>query len=442
MGHLGHLKREYLDLARRLDNNYMRLPEPRTEAAWRGWQEILEILYRPEDAALAAQMPLRPTALARLAERLQMTEAEIEPRLNAMCERGIVMDLVHPVTHETRYLLAPPLGGFLEFSMMRATDHIPKQRLAHALEAYLLGDDTFAREMFDRETVIGRAVVHESALEKDTPEVLDWERATHILAEAEVKAVSLCYCRHTAEHLGKRCDAPLEICMSLGAGADFVIRRGFGRAIDTAEANDILEAARAARLVQIADNVKASPVYICNCCGCCCEQLQAINRFGLPAVTPSGFEPYADGTACKGCGKCARACPVAAITMHPSPGRARRHARLDPIIDRTRCLGCGVCVTACRNRAMRMRRRVQPPEVPATGLERVVRMATERGVLGELMFDDGSRGGAWLGRLLTVIEGLGPVQQAMAKKQIGSRFVRFALARKQGRKARLRANPE
>ena len=57
-------------------------------------------------------------------------------------------------------------------------------------------------------------------------------RATSLIENARSVAVSICYCRHKAQHLGKVCDAPKEICLTLNAGADFVIRRKFGRRIN------------------------------------------------------------------------------------------------------------------------------------------------------------------------------------------------------------------
>ena len=248
MGHLAHVKEEYHELVARLNAGPVGLPEPEGATARAGWQEILELLYTPEEAAIAARLPLMPARIETIASRVGLPAAQLKPRLEAMADKGIVMDLVHPETGEVRYLLSPPVVGFFEFSMMRHDDLIPKKRMAQALDAYTHGDDTFAREVFGGETVVGRAMVHETALgEEVLPDVLDWERATAAIEDAQCIAVQLCYCRHKAEHLGKQCDAPVENCMSLNAGAEFTIRRKLGRAADRSEALEILAAAREQR---------------------------------------------------------------------------------------------------------------------------------------------------------------------------------------------------
>ena len=430
MGHLGHLKQEYRELVERLEAGPVSMPEPRDPHAWEGYKEILEILYTPEEAALAARLPVAPTSLGALSKRLGIAEPELAARLDVMCDKGLVMDLVSARSGKSKYLLSPPVVGFFEFSLMRAKDGIPKKRMAEALHAYTHGDDTFAREVFGGETVVGRALVHETALGDDLPDVLDWERATSIVEEARSWAVALCYCRHKAEHLGQRCDAPMDVCLSLGAGADFVVRRQFGRAIDKSEAMDIMVRSRQSGLVQIADNVRDRPTYICNCCGCCCGQLQAINEYDLPGVNPSGFVAQSDAERCSGCARCSRACPIVAITMIPTREPAKRKNVLSPVVDRDRCIGCGVCVGACKRHAMGMERRPERPSVPQNAVERALRMAIERGHLANLLFDEGgSRGMRFLAGALRALLSLPPAQRALASEQVKSRFVRAALAR-------------
>jgi ferredoxin len=430
MGHLGHLKEQYRELAGRLQVGPVALAEPQDGHAWEGWREILEILYTPEEAALAARMPLRPTSLDRLAARTGETAEALRPRLEAMADKGLVMDLVHPRTGATTWFLSPPVVGFFEFSLMRAKDSVPKKRMAEALHAYTHGDEAFARDVFGGDTVIGRALVHEPALADDPlPDVLDWQRASEVVGDARSWAVSLCYCRHKAEHLGQACDAPMDNCLSINGGADFIIRRGFGRSVERSEALEILARSREQGLVQIADNVQDRPAFVCNCCGCCCEQLQGANRWGLAAVNPSGFVPRRDAAACSGCSRCARACPVAAIEMVPERQAGKKKNGLAPSIDGGRCIGCGVCATACHKGALRMAAGGSARPVPEDAVERVVRMAMERGRLADLLFDQGgSLGNRFLHRAVKALTSLPPASRLLAAEQVKSRFVRAVLS--------------
>jgi ferredoxin len=431
MGHLGRLKDEYRELVDRLGRGPVALPEPADEKAWQGWREILEILYTPEEAALASRLPARPMAVEKLSARLGIPAAELAPRLDAMCDKGVVMDLVHPRTGQKAYLLSPPVVGFFEYSLMRAKDSIPKKRMAEALHAYTHGDPSFAREAFGHSTLVGRALVHETALsDEPLPDVLDWERASRVVEGARSWAVSLCYCRHKAEHLDQACGAPMENCLSLNGGADFVTRRGFGRAIGREEALGIMVRSREQGLVQIADNVQNRPTFVCNCCGCCCEQLRGISQYGLAAVNPSNFIPERQPASCVGCSRCARACPVGAIAMTPVRVTAQQRSGLEPDVDEERCIGCGVCADACHKGALRMGRSGVRRFVPANAVEKAVRMALERNHLADLLFDEGAGlGSRFLHHVVDAIARLPPAQALLASEQVQSRFVKAAVAR-------------
>jgi Pyruvate/2-oxoacid:ferredoxin oxidoreductase delta subunit len=374
-------------------------------------------------------MPVRPATLETVSKRVGIPAEELREKLEPLCDKGLVMDLVHPETAEVRYLLAPPVIGFFEFSFMRAHEDFPREELAEAMDAYAHGDDTFAREVFSNDTVMGRALVNEEQLAGDPlPEVLDWERATALIDEAEEVAVSFCYCRHKAEHLGQDCDAPKEVCLSLNGAATFVARREFGRRISREEAQRILAESREQGLVQIADNVRNRPTYICNCCSCCCGQLDAINRFDLPAVVPSGFVPTLCDESCKGCSRCARDCPVGAISMVPGRSRTQRKRQMRPEIDEERCIGCGVCANCSKVDALEMERGERQRYIPANTLDRALRAAIERGKLPHLLFDEGAgRGSAFLNQALQALNRLPLAQQLLASEQVKSRFVRQAL---------------
>ena len=196
---------------------------------------------------------------------------------------------------------------------------------------------------------------------------------------ARAAAVGVCYCRHKMAHVGRACDAPLEICLTFGTTADSLSRHGFARRIDAAEALDLLAEARSRGLVQFGENVRESVAFVCNCCGCCCEALLAQKRFGaFRPVQTTGFLPEVDGGRCNGCGACAKACPVEAMTLRPA-GDPRVPGRRAASLVEEACLGCGVCVPSCRRDALRLVRREERVIPPRDTARRVVRMALERG---------------------------------------------------------------
>jgi Pyruvate/2-oxoacid:ferredoxin oxidoreductase delta subunit len=303
--------------------------------------------------------------------------------------------------------------------------------LAMAYDAYAASGAWF-RGTGRPTTQIGRTMVNEEALDPElTVEVLDYEKASFVLRDAKRLSVTTCVCRHGAEHLGRACDAPQEICLGVNRGADSAIRHGYGREIDSAEALDLLALGREKGLVQIADNVKHRPMYLCNCCGCCCMQLRTINRHGVQdAVHTSNFIAEPTPELCRGCGRCARRCPVAAIRMVPVLRDGKQVGAMRAEVDREICLGCGVCHSACRHRSMRMAPRPQRVLTPDTTLERVVRMALDRGKLQHLLFDEGDGLPATIAnRVLGVILDLPPARRALAREQVKSRFVQAVMDR-------------
>jgi ferredoxin len=380
---------------------------------------ILELLVDEREATLLSRLPIRPFTVRDAAQRWRLPEAEARARLDELASRAMLVDLFEEP--ERRYVLPPPMAGFFEFSLMRVRGDLDQKALAELLDQYLNVEEDFVRELFTvGETKLGRVFVSEPALsEANALHVLDFERASHVVRTATALGLGLCYCRHKQHHLGRVCAAPLEVCLTLNAAAASLIQHGHARAIDAAEALDLLASARARGLVQFGENVRGGVNFICNCCGCCCEALLAHRRFTLlQSIHTSPFLP-AVAAACTGCGACAHACPVEAIGVGPE-----RVA----MVDLGRCLGCGVCVGACRSQAIALEARPTRVLTPADGVERAVLMALERGKLQHLIFDDPER---WSHRALAAVLGallrLPPARRALIQAQLHSRYVERAL---------------
>jgi NAD-dependent dihydropyrimidine dehydrogenase PreA subunit len=377
---------------------------PTEEAAYRRLQErldrmptgapdtivlrrILRVLFTAEEADLAAQIPTLVT-VADLAGRLGRDESELAAVLDGMARRGLVIDIEH---RGARWVsLAPVVIGFFEFTFMRVRDDAPMEELARLFDDYLFTDPdhAFAQAVFRGSVQVGRSLVREEALPDNPPaEVLDWERATTIVADAATVAVALCPCRHHAQLLGKACDAPLRTCLSFGGAAESLIRAELAERVSTAEALSILDEAKRAGLAQTADNVQRDVSYMCNCCGCCCGMMQAIRTAGIHhAIVSSNWVAETDHDLCRGCRSgCVEACPADAVARVDSAGEGPR--KYWAVVDTERCLGCGVCVDACKFGARTMVPREQRVFTPVDTFDRMVAMAVERGKLGDLLID-------------------------------------------------------
>lgn len=392
--------------------------------------EILKVLFTEKEAALTAQLPLKPFTVEKAASIWKTDAVTARKNLDDLAAKALIVDLERDGRKE--YALPPPMAGFFEFSMMRTRNDIDQKTLGELFYQYMNVEEDFIKELFVHgETKMVKVFVNETVLPEDAAiEVLDYERASETIKTASHRGIGLCYCRHKMQQNDRACGAPLDICMTFGRTAASLIKNGFAREVGVSEGLEQLARAHDLNLLQCAENVRNDAAFICNCCGCCCEALIAARKFALlRPISTTNFLPLVDRAACSGCGRCVDVCPIEAMALVSANDPAKPKAKV-ALLNEEICLGCGVCVRVCAKKSISLRPRKQRVITPATTAHRTVLMAIERGTLHDLVFDNRSLPShRVLAAILGVILKLPPAKQALASRQLKSVYLDRILER-------------
>lgn len=157
-------------------------------------------------------------------------------------------------------------------------------------------------------------------------------------------AVYECACRHARTN---PCQ-PTQVCMVIGQPfVDFTLEHNpqSSRRLTREEALDLLEAEHERGHLHSAwfkDACLNRFYAICNCCKCCCGGIEAMTKYGVPMMAPSGYVASTDTDLCTGCGSCAEACPFGALSVGGD----------ESVLNWEKCMGCGVCIEECPNDAL------------------------------------------------------------------------------------------
>ncbi|MBU2508089.1 MAG: 4Fe-4S dicluster domain-containing protein [Bacteroidetes bacterium] len=416
------LRSAYSNLLDRIN----RFPQgaPQSESLYK----ILKMLFSEREAEFVSLLPIKPFDSKTASRLTKKSLIETEKMLDELSSRGILLDTES--NGKTFYTLPPPMAGFFEFSLMRLRTDIDQKVLSELFYQYLNVEEDFVKELFTTgETQLGRTFINEKAIDKTKLEVLDYERASEVINTASYIGIGVCYCRHKMEHIGKACNAPMNICMTFNGVASSLIRHNIARQVDINEGMDILQQAYGHNLVQFGENVQKDVNFICNCCGCCCEAMLAAKRFAsLNPIHTTNYLPSINDTECNGCAKCVDVCPVEAMTL-VSANNPERSKKKKAKLDEEICLGCGLCIRACNKELIEMHKREHRVITPINSAHRTVMMAIERGQLQNLIFDNHA---LWnhltIAAILGVILKLPPLKQTLASQQMKSRYLSHLLA--------------
>jgi len=134
-----------------------------------GFLKILRRLYSPEDAELILKMPWGQNGLQLVAAVTGLPPAVLRPRLEALADRGLLVDL--RIEEEMKYAIPPMILGFFEYTMMRSGPDADSKALSGLYHEYLEKDDSFWAGNFGHGNRYSpmRTIPHESSVATPSP---------------------------------------------------------------------------------------------------------------------------------------------------------------------------------------------------------------------------------------------------------------------------------
>ena len=303
---------------------------------------LVEHLLTEEEAGLVRTSARSSAACAEgLARAEHRPLDQVEPILRRLADEKRVIVRSGPPEKAALPAAADHAGHFRDgvgVSLARFADRLapPLRRTVRGpLRDRLHGPSTRGlKTPWVRFLPVGKAIeAHPLALPSDHLEV--------VLDQFDVFGVGQCQCRIAAEAVGHGCDKPKGNCAVMGKWAKGALKMGGFRQVSKQELLDIKREAEAHGMVNWIMNVASTKGQCsCSCCGCCCHAMRSISKFNAPGmVAPPHFLPRFDATRCVHCGRCAAACPMAALAVNARQ-KSWRHRQ-------ERCIGCGLCALAC-----------------------------------------------------------------------------------------------
>ncbi len=326
--------------------------------------KLLKRIFRPEDAELFCDLRLNFETVEQISERTGRPLKGLKDHLTEMRERGQILGV--DVDGVKIFKLVPWAFGIYEFQL----PHMDRE-LAEMCEEF---GKVYGEQFFEKKPQLMQVI----PIEKEIPnkqQALSYEQVSNIIENSQSFAVTECICKKEKQLLDDGCDKPTEICTVYAPIPGVFDDPDRYRAISKTDAYAVLNKAEEAALVHLTWNVESGHFFICNCCGCCCGVLRAINELGINAadVINSYYFAEINSDECTACGTCKEErCQVNAIEEEDDAYK----------IIREKCIGCGLCVTTCPSEAISLVRK-QPEEIvspPKDEMDWYEKRAIERGV--------------------------------------------------------------
>jgi NAD-dependent dihydropyrimidine dehydrogenase PreA subunit len=296
---------------------------------------ILKKIFEPEEAELFCDLRLTPETAVQISERTGRPLEGLEQKLMSMWNKGELW--ASELDGIWTFKMIPWVVGIYEFQLKRMD-----REFAVMWEEYRMQwGMQFMRQ--------GPQMMQVVPIEKRIPvkqEALTYQQVSGLIERAESFMVNECICKKQQGLLDNPCSKPTEVCLAMDPvpGTLEKYKALGGKVITRKEAYEVLRKAEEAGLVHLTSNIESGHWFICNCCGCCCGPLRAVNM-GAPNFVNSHYYAEINPELCAACGICAdERCQVKAVDKGDDFYS----------VNKGRCIGCGLCASTCPEEAIEM----------------------------------------------------------------------------------------
>jgi ferredoxin len=333
--------------------------------------KTIDLVITPDELDLLLKMGTDLYSYEQAAALSDMNSEKFNSIFESLKQKAFV-GINNTETSEERYTLNPFVVGWFEgqvsyligkpeekefaqrymefFTSLRNRNFFPVRQIMNVIGKYAPVSNHSVGMVHESKNAKGKSnvIIDETIIAPDS-KIYPTNSINDMIMEYGSKSIigqfKACMCRQMTSKIDNPCrfKMPDDIgCMGFGEGIKPYLKYGYMRQISREEAFDIIQKARDYGAVHSVfheqDDTKLPQIGLCNCCWDCCGILRSYNMGAVPLRYSCYYmAKITDSSKCKGCGKCAKYCPTAAISV------------LDKkvVLDIKKCIGCGQCVHQC-----------------------------------------------------------------------------------------------